>query len=738
MNGTSWAILCGAYILGLFSTGILGTDLRDIPWQQWGGLAAGWTILGLLAGFIVPRFWRVGPRLPLWLAAGIVAALAVVSLQWRVPQPGENDISRLVTTPPTAVEVSGTIAEVPTLNRKQKVRFTLECDPAGIRVAARANNRIVTGKLYVTVPLLQGTGLVPGHRIRLRGQLYQPQAPTLPGAFDFQTFLARRGVFAGMAGELLGEPSRTPWGWWQIRRRIVRSQVRWLGSPRGQLLSSMVLGRAAVDLPFDIQDEFSRAGLSHVLAASGFQVSLLVGVALALTRKLGAKSRLISGLAMLFFYVALTGIQPSVMRAALMGAAVLAALTADRKLKPLGLLLAAATVLLLLNPLWVWDLGFQLSFLATLGLIVSATAITQRLDWLPPTIAGAIAVPVAASLWTLPLLIYAFSTIATYSLIVNVLATPLIALLSLGGMVSAAAALAFPPAGSAIAWLLDYPLRGLIAIVEIFNRLPGSAWAVGTITLGQLLFVYGAIVGIWLLPALQKRWLLPILAALTAVLLPLGYQHFTGVQVAILPERPLPVLLLRDKGKAVAIANPDEDSARYTLIPFLRDRGINRLDFAIAPVNPLKSGWKEVISNLKVNKLLSSVEPAKTPADEPQNITYQPLKIGQTERIGTTAIQILSVQPPVLQLQIGAQKMLFVDASLAIPSKIAPPTSPIETLLWWGKPLPTEVLKQFKPKVAIAPSFATVPPNVQRYTLTRDNPLQWTPQKGWQTLSEQD
>ncbi|MCZ0902100.1 ComEC/Rec2 family competence protein, partial [Microcoleus sp. HI-ES] len=97
--------------------------------------------------------------------------------------------------------------------------------------------------------------------------------------------------------------------------------------------------------------------------------------------------------------------------AALMGFGTLFALVLNRQVKPLGLLLIAATILLLVNPLWIWDLGFQLSFLATLGLIVTTPPLMAKLDWMPPAIASIVVVPIAASVWVLPLLLYVFSVV---------------------------------------------------------------------------------------------------------------------------------------------------------------------------------------------------------------------------------------------------------------------------------------------------------------------------------------
>ncbi|NJN29866.1 MAG: ComEC/Rec2 family competence protein [Synechococcales cyanobacterium RM1_1_8] len=122
----------------------------------------------------------------------------------------------------------------------------------------------------------------------------------------------------------------------------------------------------------------------------------------------------------------LTGVQPSVLRAVLMGLGALTALVMRRKTKPLGALILTAVLLLLFNPLWIWDLGFQLSFLATLGLLVTVPPLMGRLDWLPTLFAGAIAIPLAATLWTLPLQLYHFGVAAPYGILVNLLVTPLV------------------------------------------------------------------------------------------------------------------------------------------------------------------------------------------------------------------------------------------------------------------------------------------------------------------------
>ncbi|MFM7442064.1 MAG: ComEC/Rec2 family competence protein, partial [Snowella sp.] len=444
-----------------------------------------WGLLSLATAFFVPQVWRRGPRWRVWLSAGLVAIIALIYLQIRLPRPAVDDISQILTnrSPSQIVSVTGkALSESRRTANNQRMRFwfapkTVSQDGTKDEKTAQK----VTGKLYVSVPIVAGKAIYPGQKLTMRGVLYRPSPPSNPGAFNFADYLAQEGAFAGLRGftaEKLGKP---PWGLWLVRRRIVKAQTANLNSPEGLLISSMVVGQQAVDLPPEIRPRsrkykasppmrltanFRKAGLVHILAVSGFQVSLLLGALLAITAPLSPKFRLVLGLIILVFYVGLTGFQPSALRAAIMGFGVLVGLVFERKTRPLGLLMLAAIVLLVVNPLWIYDLGFQLSFLATFGLIVTLPALQKRLDWLPPAIATIIALPIAASLWTLPLLMHTFSVVATYSIPVNILAAPLVTVISLGGAISAIAALIWTPLGSVIAWLLYYPTHWLIQLVN--------------------------------------------------------------------------------------------------------------------------------------------------------------------------------------------------------------------------------------------------------------------------------
>ena len=573
MTRSNWIVIALAYIAGLLSTGWFNySGTSSSRWQLYIYVVI---LISVTVGSAIAIARNNKPRILIGIIAVAVAMLAGIYFQLRLPQPQYNDVSYQITQGDRPlVQIAGKVLTEPRLGDRQRLKFWFK--------AEEINGESISGKLYATLPLLQGTGIYPGQELKLTGFLYLPQTANNPSGFDFKQYLARQGSFAGIQGTVATFTGNSPqWGWWRLRQKIVRSHLQGLGSPVGQLVSSMVLGRKAVDLPSQIRDRFIAAGLAHVLAASGFHVSLLLGLVLRLTSRIEPKPRFVIGFGTLAIYVSLTGLQASVMRACLMGVAVLLASTLETKVKPLGSLLVAAVIILLFNPLLINDLGFKLSFLATFGLIVTLPKLQQQLDWLPKAIAILIAIPLAASVWVLPLLCYEFNTLAIYSLVVNILCTPLITVVSLGGMISGVAALILPTAASAIASVLFYPTVWLITIVKFFTELPASTWAVGQIPFSFLLGIYGVFILIWISKWWQKRWWLGLILPFI-LLITLTIRNAFQVQIAVLPSQPSPIVVIRDRGEVILINSGRESQAKYTVLPFLAQQGINQIDRGIA------------------------------------------------------------------------------------------------------------------------------------------------------------
>jgi competence protein ComEC len=730
-------VLCLAYILGLL--------LTKVPYGSYGIL-----VLGVGLSFGIKHVWRSAPKRWVWLAAGLIGLVAGLYFQMRTPQPAATEISRLIppaNAPKQEWVVVGEVDSVPQLTRSQKAQFWLTVRQVN-SVSGEVqyvDDKAPTGQLYVTVPLLQATGLYPGQLVKVMGALYLPQPATNPGGFDFQAYLRQEGCFAGMRGKQTEVmEARSRWGWWQIRQRVMRSQILWLGSPAGALVSAMVLGSRGVDLPFDLKDQFTRAGLAHALAASGFQSSLILGVVLALTRRFSTKVQFFAGTAALLVFVGLTGIQPAVLRAAIMGFGGLTALWLERKVKPLGALLVTGVLLLLFNPLWIWNLGFQLSFLATIGLMVTVPALTKQLDWMPSAIAPLFAVPIAAYLWTLPLQLAAFGVLSPYSVLVNLITTPLISILSIGGMASALAALLWSPAGSALAWLLKYPTQALMLVVDGFSQLPGNAYAVGTIPTVIAIALYALLLLTWLQPWWQRQWWVALLVAIGLVIVPAWQANASIFRVTLLAAGQ-PILVLQDAGRTALINSGDASTAGFAVLPFLQKAGINEINWAIAADAPSKrpSGWGKIAERLPITQLHRVNEAAMQGAS--LTVKPTPLTIGQTAQIGSSQFKLLSTAPLIASLHLHGQTWTWLGTLPPEQATLLQTVSLSETqvLLWSGQRLEPEIIQVLRPKVAIATS--RIHPQaeaqlkqlgIQLYAIDRDGALQWTPADGFKTTLE--
>jgi competence protein ComEC len=744
-NSARIGLLCLAYILGLV--------VSPHSWWRWGVAA------GVFGGIYLAEIWlrqrRFKLQLPVVWRVGMVLVMLLASFygQMRVPHLASQDISIFV----NSIEgrgtkqfstVRGIVNSYPKATRSDRAQFWLQVNQLSQIQGddpSPASIRNVNGLLYVTTPLISATGLKPGVQVVITGTLYKPQPSLNPGGLNFADYLARSGSFAGMRATqlfLTDEEQIRTWDLVKIRQRIVSAQVNWLDVPIGPLVSAMALGDDAVDLPFDIKDAFVRVGLAHALAASGFQVSLIVAAIVSLTRRwLAKKWQFVLGLTGIAAFVAMAGLQPSVLRAAVMGIAVLVGMLLARQLRPLNSLLLAAVVLLLIDPLWVWDVGFQLSFLATLGLVASATPIQKKLDFLPPVLAESIAVPLAATIWTLPIQLWTFKVLPVYSLLANVVAAPFITLISIGGMISALVGAIFPWGGSALAWLLLYPTKLLVAIVELFGSLPGSNIAVGSIRLWQLVLLYLGILMVWQLPWWQKRWRLVLIASVLLIAIPLAVVKSQEFKITALAAREERILVIQRGFQTALIDTGNSNTARFTVLPFLTSEAVNNLDRAIAlqAGGANEKGWQTLRSSLSINQL----DHADQKFAKIAGLQTAPLLQSQSLLGGKS--NLLLTQAPLLEIEIGGQRWLIggelqIDQQreLSAPSKL----QPVQAIYWSGGMLTDKFIQAIRPQVAIAATMTPNPETIQNleklgtkvFVTGRDGAVQWTAERGFQPL----
>jgi competence protein ComEC len=430
-----------------------------------GGIAAAAVVVAL-AGLAVRRRWRsVGSAVA---AAGFCVALVLIPFAGRLWQARAGPLQQLadrhaavtadltVAGDPHRLAASG-VAGVPRVSVATDVE-AIESD--GLRWS-------VSGPVLVLAPATGWTDVLPGQRVRLDG--------TVQPSLDAGSFGAT--MFVEHPPHLLGRPP-----WWQRLAGRVRVGLRSAsavlpGEERG-LLPGLVDGDTTALDPV-LVERFRLAGLTHLVAVSGTNCSIVLGTVLLLLRRAGARRWLCAGAggAVLVAFVVIARPSPSVLRAALMAAVALYSLAAGRPRQAVPALAATVVALLVWDPALAIDAGFAMSALATAALLLVAPGWAARLRrWrVPIGLAEAIAVAAAAHVVTAPIVAMISGRVSMVAIPANVLAEPVVAPATILGFAAAAVAPACLPLGQVFAWLAGWPCRWLVGVADRLGGLSGAS-----------------------------------------------------------------------------------------------------------------------------------------------------------------------------------------------------------------------------------------------------------------------
>ena len=317
-------------------------------------------------------------------------------------------------------------------------------------------------------------GAAPASTVRLRASLRPAEAGD-----DVRAVLSARSP-----PELVAGPTGVTAVAGAVRRGLLDSAHRVLPPRPAGLLPGLVVGDTSAMDPA-LTADFRRAGLSHLTAVSGANVAVVLALVLWPLRARTAPRRVqvAVGMPALAGFVVLVGPQPSVLRAAAMGAVTLLALASGRSRTAVPALAAAVAVLLVVDPALASDGGFALSVAATAGIVLlspSWSRALRRRGAVRP-LADALAVSVAAGLVTAPLVAALSGTVSLVSLPANLVAAPAVAPATVLGLLAALVGPVCPPAGAGLTWLAGWPVRWLVVVGERAAALPDSAaaWPVG-------------------------------------------------------------------------------------------------------------------------------------------------------------------------------------------------------------------------------------------------------------------
>jgi competence protein ComEC len=500
-------------------------------------------------------------------------------------------------------------------------------------------------------------GLRPGAGIAVSGRL----GGLRPGA-GFHDLLRSRGIAGELAldrahptgerrGGLAGTLDRA-------RERAEHAVAAGMAPREAALLRGMVLGQDEAVDPVDRED-FRASGLAHLLAVSGQNVMLLAALALPVLVLAGAgpQARLWGLAALIALYVPLAGAGPSLQRAGVMGLAGLAAMGLSRPASRTYALLLAATVTLAWNPRSAADPGWQLSFAAVVGILAAgaplgralgtaaAELVSGRAERLVRAVADGVAITVAATLATAPLLAHHFGSVPLVGLPANVLALPAVAPAMWLGMLKAALGqLPLPGAGVA-ADALGVPARvavGYVAwLAERFAGLPGGqvelglesplAVACGYALLGAAVWAVSAAArrrgpgatwperaAAWRRLPRSRRMALALAAALAT-----GLAGAAALGDPAPPERLTVRFLDVGQGDATLIQHPDGTAVLFDGGPpeagvarLLRRAGVRRLDLVVAthPSRDHHGGLAGVLERFPVGALLDGGDGTPDPS----------------------------------------------------------------------------------------------------------------------------
>jgi len=360
-----------------------------------------------------------------------------------------------------------------------------------------------------------------GDILRLRGKLKTPPANE---EFSYRDYLAAQHIHSYMSSAEVtmlpgrgGNPVSTKL--YEFKEKSLENIYRLFPDPESSLLAGILLG-VDTGLTQELQQAFKNTGTAHIIAISGFNISIIAGLFVILfSRFLGPRRGALLAVIGIVFYTILVGGDAAVVRAALMGSLALFARQIGRRQAALNTLLAVALFMCLWNPLYIWDVGFQLSFFATLGLILYAEPFSQFANrtitkYFPSSTAEKFAslfsafvlLTLAAQLTTIPIMAYHFKRISLVSLLANPFILPAQpAVMILGGL-AVLLSLVWFPLGQIAAWAAWPFVVYTIRLVEIFDRLPHGTIFFGDFSIWVVIFFYAALLSVTFGGARLKEW----------------------------------------------------------------------------------------------------------------------------------------------------------------------------------------------------------------------------------------
>jgi len=315
-----------------------------------------------------------------------------------------------------------------------------------------------------------------GDELEISCKLEIPENKT----FDYQMYLAKEGVFylcqypeIKVLKENQGNKIYS--AILKVKSKLQKNINELIPAPESGLLVGLLLG-GDDQLSKEVQENFSRTGMTHIVAVSGYNVTIIAEYLILFAIFIGfwRQQSFWFALTGIIIFVVMIGMPSSAVRAGIMGALLIWAMKNGRLANSGNAIVFAGAIMLLLNPLLLrYDIGFQLSFLATLGIVYFSPFLQTNLINKNKTFGlwEILILTLSAQLFVLPIIFYNFETFSLVSPLANLLVLPIVPLTMLLGFLMVLFQFIFPPLGMVFAWLTFLPLKYEVAVINFMANL---------------------------------------------------------------------------------------------------------------------------------------------------------------------------------------------------------------------------------------------------------------------------
>ncbi len=367
--------------------------------------------------------------------------------------------------------------------------------------------------------VLVSAGLFPefkyGDLIQVEGKLEKPEnfSTNTGKDFDYVDFLAREDIFykinfAQAKVISVGQGSFIKTKLFAFKNAFINKTNLLIKEPESSLLAGLLLG-AKNSLGKEWQTDFRVAGVSHIIALSGYNITIVADSIMVALSFLPRAFSLSFGVLGILLFAVMTGGSATVIRASTMALLVLLARATHRKYDISRALLLAGTFMLIQNPkILVFDISFQLSFLATLALILVSPLVEKKMTFITekyPSISlrtgklrEIIVSTVATQIFVLPFIVYKMGMLSIFGFFANILILPLIPSVMLLGFLTGALAFVSTTLAVPVAFLCSLLLTYILKVIYFFSHLPFSSFSLNSFPLILVIVIYGIfLVIIW-------------------------------------------------------------------------------------------------------------------------------------------------------------------------------------------------------------------------------------------------